>query len=335
MGAHAEILEALRLTNDTPHAGYGMDEWCERASSEIKKYMDSSNADIHYMVGGTQANYVFIMSALRPYQSVIAPATGHINVHESGAVENTGHKIQSLPAENGKITAEQIAAEAELFCQSGIKEHITQPKLAYISFPTEYGTIYTKNELTEISNACKKYGLYLYVDGARMGYGLGAEGNDVTLSDIAQLADAFYIGGTKCGAMFGEALVIVNDALKTDFRNYMKLSGSILAKGWLLGLQFYTLFKDGLYFEITKTACVKAMKIKRAFAHAGIPFYIDSPTNQQFVVVTDSQMKQLAENNIFEYEANLGNGRHCIRFCTSWGTKDADIDGLIADINNL
>lgn len=335
LSAHPAVLEALAETQANAYAGYGTDEWCEAASGEIKKYLGNADCDIHYMVGGTQSNYVLIMSALRPYQSVISPASGHINVHESGAVENTGHKIQALSAENGKITAEQIAAEAELFLTSGIKEHITQPKMVYISFPTEYGTIYSKAELAKISQTCRKYGLYLYLDGARMGYGLGAPENDLTLEDIAGLCDAFYIGGTKCGALFGEALVIVNDALKTDFRNYMKLSGSILAKGWLLGLQFYTLFKDGLYFEMNKKACSLAMRIKQAFKDSGIEFYIDSPTNQQFVVVTDAQMERLSENYFFEYEENLGGGKHCIRFCTSWGTPESDVDALVADIKKL
>lgn len=334
-GCHPAILKALEETNNTAYPGYGTDEICEKAASEIKKYLGSANADIHFLVGGTQVNYVLIQSALRPYQSVISADSGHINVHESGAVENTGHKIETSPNKDGKITAEQIAAHAEGFLASGIKEHITQPKLVYISFPTEYGTIYSKAELTEISRTCKKYGFYLFMDGARMGYGLGCSENDLTLSDIAALTDAFTIGGTKCGALFGEALVITNDALKPDFRNFMKMTGAMLAKGWLIGLQFYTLFKDGLYFEITKKASDQALLIKEAFRNRGFEFYVESPTNQQFVIVNQSQMDALAENYYFEYEADLGGGRHCIRFCTSWATPQENIAALVKDIERL
>lgn len=334
-GCHPAILKALEETNSCAFAGYGCDELCQRAKDEIKKYLGKADADIHFLTGGTQVNYVLIQAALRPYQSVVCPDSGHINVHESGAVENTGHKIETSPNVNGKITAAQIKDHAEGFLSSGIKEHITQPKLVYISFPTEYGTIYSKKELSEISETCRKYGFYLFMDGARMGYGLGCKENDLTLSDIAQLTDAFTIGGTKCGALFGEALVITNAAIKPDFRNYLKMSGAMLAKGWLLGLQFYELFKDGLYFKITKRACEDAMLIREAFAQKGFEFYYDSPTNQQFVIVNEEQMNKLAGKYYFEYEADLGGGRSCIRFCTSWATPKENITELIKDIKAL
>ena len=207
--------------------------------------------------------------------------------------------------------------------------------MVFLSFPSEYGTIYTKEELSDISRVCRKYGLYLMVDGARMGYGLGAEGNDVTLADIAAAADIFYIGGTKCGAMMGEAVVIVNQELKDHFRSYMKQNGGLLAKGWVLGLQFYTLFRDGTYFDITERADRYAMDIRRAFAEKGVESYIDSPTNQQFLLLTEEQKEKLAKNHIFENQFQTRDGRFCVRFCTSWSTKEADVQALLRDIRAL
>lgn len=334
-GAHPAILEALMQTNDESYGGYGKDIWCERAAEEIKKYLDCPQANVHFLVGGTQANFTVIAAALRPFQSVISAESGHIHVHETGAVEHCGHKIQALPAKEGKITAAQIAAEAELFRTSGIQEHITQPKMVYISYTTEYGTLYSLEELEAISAVCKKYNLYLFVDGARLGYGLGSCKADVTLKDFARLTDAFYIGGTKCGALFGEAVVLMNPDIHENFRSYMKQHGAMLAKGWLLGLQFYTLFKDGLYFDITKKADEYAMQIKHAFSEKGIPAYIESFTNQQFVVVNHEQMEQLAQNYVFEFETKVDDTHNCIRFCTSWSTKQEEIDALVADIKKL
>lgn len=334
-GAHPCVLAALEETNGTAYGGYGLDEWCSAASEEIKKHLGGAKADVHFLLGGTQANYTVIAAALRPYQSVICADSGHINSHETGAVENTGHKIQALKAVDGKISAAQIAEEAQLFRDSGTKEHITQPKLVYLSFPTEWGTVYSKNELQAIRAVCDEYGLYLFIDGARMSYGLAADGCDVTLADIAAVADAFYIGGTKCGALFGEAVVLINDDLKPCFRSYIKQNGGMLAKGWLLGLQFHALFRDGVYFDSAKKAVAFAMRIKKAFADRGIPFYIDSPTNQQFVILTDEQMAKLKEKHIFEYQTKLGGGCHCVRFCTSWGTCSEDVDELIEDILTL
>lgn len=334
-GAHPAILEALAATNNESYGGYGIDPWCKKAADEIKKYLDCPEANVHFLIGGTQANFTVIAAALRPFQSVICADSGHINVHETGAVENTGHKVQALPNTDGKITADQIAAEARLFAESEIQEHITQPKMVYLSYPTEYGTIYSLKELEDIHAVCRQYGLYLYIDGARLGYGLGSSESDVTIKDIARLCDAFYCGGTKCGTLFGEAVVIVNPMLNTDFRSYIKQNGAMLAKGWLLGLQFYTLFKDGLYFEITKKAVDYAMKIKDAFAAKGIPFFMESPTNQQFVVVENSLMKKLAEKYVFEFEQKVDDTHSCIRFCTSWSTKKEEIEELIRDIEAL
>lgn len=334
-GAHPAILQAFTDTNDNSYAGYGMDEVCEAARAEIKKYLNNDKADIHFLLGGTQVNYTVIAAALRPYQGVISAASGHINVHETGAVENTGHKIHALPGVDGKLTVEAIRKEAELFRVSGVKEHVTQPKLVFISHPSEYGTIYSKSELMAIRQVCDEYGLYLHIDGARLGYGLGSSESDVTIADIANIADVFYIGGTKCGAMFGEAVVLLNDDLKEGFRAYMKQNGALLAKGWTLGLQFLTLFKDGLYFDITRQADEAAMRIKAAFEAKGIPLYFESSTNQQFVILTNEQMEEIGAKHIYEYEEKLDEKRHVVRFCTSWATKKADVDVLVADIQNM
>lgn len=333
--AHPKILQALADTQSESYGGYGIDPWCEKAEAEIKKYLDCPEAKVHFMVGGTQVNYTVISAALRPYQSVISAATGHINVHETGAVEHCGHKIHALPAAEGKITAAQIAEEAALYYESPIPEHITEPKLVYLSYPTEYGTIYSKQELEEISAVCKQYQMYLFIDGARMGYGLGAPASDVTLADIARFADVFYIGGTKCGALFGEAVVFTNPELGVNFRSHIKQNGAMLAKGWLLGLQFYTLFRDGLYFEITKNAVRYAMQIKEAFAAKGIPAYFESPTNQQFVILGNTMLAKLDGKYVYEYDHKVDDTHSCIRFCTSWSTKQEDIDALIADIQAL
>ncbi len=329
-GAHPAVLEALTLHNGESFAGYGLDPLCEAAANEIKKHLGDAETDIHFLLGGTQVNYTVIAAALRPYQSVIAADSGHIEVHETGAVENTGHKITVLPGENGKITAAQIEMQAAAYKESDLKEHIVQPKMVYLSHPTEWGTLYSVEELEAISQVCKAYGLYLFVDGARMAYALAA--GDITLADLARLCDAFYIGGTKCGALFGEALVLTHPALKEHFRAYMKQNGALLAKGWLLGLQFYTLFKDGLYFEIGKDAVAYAMQIKAAFLAKGIPTYIDSPTNQQFFVMENTQLARLAQKYTFEHNGSVDDTHTCVRFCTSFSTTRAEVKALLSDI---
>ncbi|MBD9017543.1 MAG: aminotransferase class V-fold PLP-dependent enzyme, partial [Coprococcus comes] len=253
-GAHPRIIEKLAETNMEQTVGYGEDPYCEEAREAIKKVCEAPEADVHFLVGGTQTNFTVISSILRPFQGVICADSGHINVHETGAVEATGHKVLALPSKEGKITGQQIKEYYDLHWSDESREHIVQPKMVYISHPTEVGTLYTKNELENISTVCKECGLYLFLDGARMGYGLMAPGTDVTLSDIAKYCDVFYIGGTKVGALFGEAVVITNPCLKQDFRYCIKQRGGMLAKGRLLGVQFLELFKDGLYFEISKHA---------------------------------------------------------------------------------
>lgn len=332
-GAHPQVLQALMEHNDEAYIGYGMDPWCEKAEAEIKKYIDQPQAKVHFLLGGTQTNYTTIAAMLKPYQSVVCAESGHVNGHETGAVENTGHKLIQLPHENGKITAEQIDAKVDEFFTCPAWEHITQPKMVYISYPTEFGTLYTKDELAAIRKVCDERDLYLFIDGARLAYGLAA--GDVTLKDIAAVSDAFYCGGTKCGTLFGEALVLNNVSFQNDFRYYIKQNGAMLAKGWVLGLQFYTMFKDGLYFEVGDQAIKYAMEIKKAFTEKGIPLFLDSPTNQQFFVLNQAQMDKLAEKFIYEYIEKVEENQHCIRICTSWSTKREEVDKLISCVKAL
>lgn len=333
-GAFESVLKELAATNGTSYAGYGEDEWCAKAESIIKKLVSNEDALIKFVPGATQANLVVISAALSPVQSVIAADTGHINCHEAASIENTGHKILELPNTDGKIDARQIAACAAAYYDGGTPEYLTEPKMVYLSFPTEKGTLYSKRELREISEVCKRYGMYLFVDGARMGYGLGSERNDLTLRDFAELCDVFYIGGTKCGALFGEALVITEASLKYRFKAHMKQNGAVLAKGWLMGLQFAVMLQNGEYFERTKRADELAMQIKTAFERKGVPFWVDSFTNQQFVILSDSQKEALAKGYYFEEEGTVPQGT-VVRFCTSWATTQAEVDALVSDIAKL
>ena len=331
--AHPAVLRALADTAGDSFAGYGTDSWCERAAEAIRRHLDCPQAAVHFLVGGTQVNFTAIAAALRPYQSPVCAHTGHIHAHETGAVEHTGHKILTVPGRDGKLTAAQVAELGESYRRSPIREHVTQPKLVYISFPTEYGTVYSLAELTALRQVCDEYGMVLYVDGARMGYGLAA--SDVTLADLARLADMFTIGGTKCGALFGEALVVSDPALQPDLRSYIKQNGGMLAKGWLLGLQFAALFEDGLYFHICRQAVEQAQRLKAAFAARGVPLYLDSPTNQQFVVLTRAQCAALAGKYTFERDHDVDEEHVCARFCTSWATRPEEIDALLEDISRL
>ena len=333
-GALDSILSALTAINTDSFAGYGEDIWCQRAETVIKQLVSREDALIKFVPGATQANLVVIAAALSPIQSVIAADTGHINCHEAASIENTGHKILALPNTDGKITAGQIAACAAAYYDGGAPEYLTEPKLVYLSFPTEKGTLYSAQELRDIREVCRKYGMYLFVDGARMGYGLGAVDNDLTLKDFAELTDAFYIGGTKCGALFGEALVITEPKLQYRFKAYMKQHGAVLAKGWLMGLQFATMLENGEYFEKTKRADELAMQIKAAFGAKGIPFWVESSTNQQFVILTQQQKEVLAQGYYFEEEGAAEQGT-VVRFCTSWATTQAEVDALVADIAKL
>lgn len=328
-GTHPRILQRLAETNMEQTAGYGEDPHCERARALIRAACQDETLDVHFLVGGTQTNFTVISAALRPHQGVISAVTGHINVHETGAVEATGHKVLALPAPEGKLTAEQIRTYVRDHYEDESFEHIVQPGMVYLSNPTELGTIYTKAELTEISAVCKETGLYLFLDGARLGYGLTCRENDLTLPDIAALTDVFYIGGTKVGALFGEAVVISNPALKKDFRYLMKLRGGMLAKGRLLGIQFEVLFEDGLYFEIGRHGAAMAEKLRDALSELGIPCLVDSPTNQLFPVFSNEFIEKLHEEFAFEFYRKVDDAHSSVRFCTSWATKEEAVDQLI------
>ncbi len=333
-GATPEIIKRLVETNMEMTPGYGMDGYCLSAQKKIKAEINDENADVHFLVGGTQTNFTFISSVLRPHQGVICAETGHIHVHETGSVEACGHKLLPLRSEDGKITAEQVAELTDAHYADPNFEHMTQPKLVYISFPTENGTIYSKAELTAISEVCREKELILFLDGARLGYGLACEKNDLTMADIARLCDAFYIGGTKVGALFGEALVITNDKCKKDFRYIEKQKGAMLAKGRLLGLQFDTLFTDGLYHRISKHAAGLSEKIQQAFRNKGIELYYGSPTNQQFPVLTKAQYDTLSKDFVFS-DWGRKDDKYIVRFCTSWATDEKDVGKLIEVINTL
>lgn len=315
--------------------GYGEDPHCEEARRLIKQACQSDNADVHFLVGGTQANTTVIAHILRPYQGVLAATSGHINVHETGAIESTGHKVLAIPTEDGKLTAKQIDEAMQAHIHEDGPEHMVQPGMVYLSFPTEIGTIYSHDELKAIRTVCNKYDLPLFVDGARLGYGLCSPECDLTLPQLAQLADVFYIGGTKVGALFGEAVIIMNEALKRDFRYSIKQHGGMLAKGRLLGLQFATLFTGNLYFDIAQHAIDEAMRIKAALQAKGIGFLIDSPTNQQFPIFTDTQIATLSEYFMLSLWQRIDEEHTAMRICTSWATKPESTDELIRAIENL
>lgn len=331
-GAHPKILEKLMETNLEQTSGYGMDPYCERARGLIKEKCKDENLDVHFFVGGTQTNLTFISSVLRPHQGVVSVDTGHINTHESGAIEATGHKVLAVKGVNGKITAEEVQRVYDEHYNDEVREHTVQPKMVYISNPTEIGTIYSKQELTEISEVCRRNNLILYMDGARLGYGLCAENNDLDLSTIAKLCDAFYIGGTKVGALFGEALVISKEALKEDFRYILKQKGGMLAKGRLLGLQFLTLFEKDLYFEISAHANNMARLIKEACIERGYPFLTESTTNQQFPILPDKVLEKLKENFEYSFWQKIDEEHSAVRFCTSWATDINDVNALVKAI---
>ena len=333
-GAVPEILEALIKTNMEQTPGYGEDKYCLSAADKIRKELKCDSAAVHFLVGGTQTNFTFIASCLRPHEGVISASTGHINVHETGAVEATGHKILPIESFDGKIKAEDIEAMVVAHENDASFEHITKPKMVYISMPTENGTIYSKAELEAIYEVCKKKNLILYIDGARLGYAMMCKENDVAFSDLPNLCDAFYIGGTKVGALFGEALVIVNEKYKEDFRYIEKQKGAMLAKGRLLGLQFDTLFTDGLYFKASAHAMKLADRIRAALKEKGIRVYYNSPTNQLFPMLTDEQMNKLKNDFSFCYWCKNGD-LHVVRFCTSWATQEGDVETLIDAINAL
>lgn len=331
-GAHQRIMDALVKTNMEQTIGYGEDEYCEAARDAIRKACKCEDAAVHFLVGGTQTNMIVISSILRPHQAVLSVKEGHINVHETGAIESTGHKVMAIEGKNGKITGNQIREQYHLHWNDGAHEHMTQPKMVYISNPTELGTLYSKAELEDIRKACDECNFYLFLDGARLGYGLMSEENDLTLEDITKACDVFYIGGTKVGAMFGEAVVITNKALKEDFRYIIKQKGAMFAKGRLLGIQFLELFKDGLYFEISAHAIRMANLLKDGLKELGYQFFVESATNQQFVIVPNAKLKELDEKYSYEYQGPYDAENGIVRFCTSWATKEENVLKLLEDM---
>jgi len=332
-GAHPKVLEKLVATNLEECPGYGVDDHCEHARAMLKELCQAPEADVHFLVGGTQANTTVIAATLRSYQGVVCAESGHINVHETGAIEATGHKVLPLPSSDGKITAQQIGDYCRAHYADPTAEHIVQPGMVYISHPTELGTVYTRDELAAIRQVCSQFELPLFVDGARLVYGLAA--SDITLPDLAQLTDVFYLGGTKAGTLFGEAVVITNLALKKDFRYHIKQRGGMFAKGRLLGIQFEALLEDGLYLEIGQRAVAQAQRLQKAFLDKGWSLLIQSPTNQQFPVVPDKMLEVLNRNYSSSYWEKPDDSHTAVRFCTAWSTKDEDIDALIADIAAL
>ena len=334
-GCHERILERLRKTNLEQTPGYGEDAYCARAAAIIRCLCGNEDLAVHFLVGGTQTNFTVIDAALRPHQGVIAAESAHIHVHETGAVEATGHKVLAVPSADGKLTAAQVEHLVRAHRASGSFEHEVQPKMVYISNPTELGTIYSLAELEALSRVCKENGLYLFLDGARLGYGLAASENDVKLPDLARLCDVFYMGGTKQGALFGEAVVISCPAIGEDFRYLIKQHGGMLAKGRLLGLQFEALLEDGLYFDLSRHADRLADQIRRTLEQCGYPLLVEGCTNQIFPILPDSVLDKLAEDFTFTDQTRVDDSHRAVRFCTSWATSQEHTDALCAALTAL
>ncbi len=328
-GAHPLILERLIATNFEQTSGYGNDPYSQQAKEKIREACGCPDAQIHFLVGGTQTNATVIDGILRSYEGVIAAETGHINVHEAGAIEAGGHKVITLPQTQGKLTAEKIDNYITTFYNDATYEHMVAPGMVYISYPTEYGTLYSKKELEVLKETCHKHHIPLFIDGARLGYGLASPQADITLKDLAKLCDVFYIGGTKIGALFGEAVVVTNSSLLNNFFPIIKQHGALLAKGRLLGIQFATLFTDNLYFHIAHHAIKMAEKLKTGFQEKGYSLYINSPTNQQFVILKDEQISKIREHATFEIWGTIDSKHSIARFATSWATREEDIDRLL------
>ena len=334
-GAHPVIMARLFETNLEQTPGYGEDEHCERARAMIRDLCDAPDADVHFLVGGTQTNFTFLSAVLKPWQGVISADTGHIAVHETGAVEATGHKVIALPGVDGRL----LAADVDAYCQQHFAdeshEHMVMPGAVYISNPTEVGTLYNREALCDLREVCDRWGLILFLDGARLGYGLASPENDLDLPFIAAVTDAFYIGGTKQGLLFGEALVITREALQPDFRYMIKQKGGMLAKGRLLGVQFETAFEGDLYMDMARHAIALALRLKEALTEMGVPFMIDSPTNQQFPILPDALLEQLRQDFSYATIQRIDPAHTAVRFCTSWATRPEDVEALIETIREL
>ncbi len=327
-GAHPRLLQRLAETNMKVLSGYGKDIYCETARKKIQEMCACPDADVFFLVGGTQTNAVVISSMLREYEGVIAAKTGHVSLHEAGAIEITGHKVLELSQVDGKLEASVIKQFLEQFYKDENHEHMVFPGMVYVSYPTEYGTLYTKKELTDISKVCKEYEVPLFLDGARLGYGLMSREADLSLEDIAELCDVFYIGGTKVGALCGEAVVFTKNNMPKHFVNHVKRHGALMAKGRLLGVQFDALFTDGLYFEISKNAIDMAEKMKDIFKEKGYRFYMESPTNQQFFIIENERLEKLKEKVRFGFWEKYDETHTVVRFASSWSTTEEDLKQL-------
>ena len=333
-GAHPKVLQALVETNLVSTPGYGCDEYCACARELLRERFACPNADVHFLVGGTQTNLTAAAAFLRPWEAIIAADTGHIAVHETGAIEATGHKVYVIPGVDGKLTSDAIRTAVRDH-QTGTEEHMVLPRMVYVSDSTELGTIYTRAELQALSDTCRELGLYLYLDGARMAMALTAQGNDLVPEDFAQLCDAFYLGGTKNALLFGEALVILNNALKPYFRNVMKQHGGMLAKGRLLGVQFAAILQDDLWLQTARHANELAQRLAAALTAMGVPLYAASPTNQVFPIFTNAQVEALRQNFSFEFIARVDENHSAIRFVTSWATRPEDVETLLEAVRSL
>ena len=326
-GAHPEVLKRLTETNLEPLSGYGADPYCESAREKIRRECGCPEAEIHFLVGGTQTNAVVIDAMLKGFEGVAAADTGHVAVHEAGAVEYTGHKVLTIPHHSGKIDPGELKEYLEGFYQDANHEHMVFPGMVYLSHPTELGTLYSRKELEEISHICREYEIPLFLDGVRLGYGLMSSDTDVTLQDVAQLCDVFYIGGTKVGALCGEAVVFPEKAPR-HFLTSVKQHGALLAKWRLLGIQFDTLFTDNLYFDISRHAIERAEELKRVLQEKGCTFAWESPTNQQFVILEDSTVRRLKEHVVFSFWEKADETHTVVRFVTSWATRKEEIEEL-------
>jgi len=328
-GCHEAILRRLSETNNERTTGYGLDDFCIAAREKVRAACETPEADVFFLVGGTQTNATVIDALLRGYQGVLSVETGHINVHESGAIEFGGHKVLALPSHDGKMDADELKQWLEAFYGDIAYEHMVFPGMVYITFATEMGTIYTRAELEAIYSICRHYALPLFIDGARMGYGLMAEGCDISLPQLARLCDVFYLGGTKCGALCGEAVVFSGMKAPDHFFTTVKQHGALMAKGRLLGIQFDALMQDGLYFKIARHAVEQAMRLRDAFVARDYKMYSNSPTNQQFVLLDKATIERLEKDFVFEQWFPVGDMMNC-RFVTSWATRPEDVDALIA-----
>ena len=328
-GAHPKVLEKLAETNLEVMSGYGSDRACADAAGKIRQACACPEAEVFFLVGGTQTNQIVISSMLPDYAGVIAAQTGHVSAHEAGAIEHAGHKVLTVPGHEGKLAAADVRSFAETFYADENHEHMVFPGMVYISHPTEYGTLYSKAELEELSSVCREFRMPLYLDGARLAYALASRETDVTLADVARLTDVFYIGGTKCGALCGEAVVFTKKNMPAHFLTLVKQRGGLLAKGRLLGVQFDALFTDGLYEEIGRHGIETAEKIKKILREAGLEFFLETPTNQQFVILENERMQELKKEVGFDFWEAYDDSRTVVRFATSWSTTEEDLKKLV------